>query len=1475
MKTKITKKLLLLLVVAVIVGGAFAFSPTALADSMSSTSYKVQADLLGGGGARSTSTGFVAEDSLGEVGGIAEMTSTSYKACVGFQCASAAAPGGGGGGGGGTPDTTPPVISAISASNITVSAATIQWTTDEAATTVINYGTTTGYGSTITEIAYLTNHSKNLAGLAEGQLYHYRVCSADSAGNSICSSDQTFTTLETIPPVISNVAVTAITTTSATVTWTTNESASSYIDYGLTAGPPYTSTVSDNTLVTSHSVAVTGLTEATTYHFRVRSKDASNNEGLTTDATFSTADQTAPVISNVAVTAITTTGATVTWTTNEGSDSTVDYGVTVSYGSTQTNATSVTSHSIALTGLTADTIYHYRVKSKDASTNETMSADGTFNTAKPAAPVISNIQAINITQTAARITWNTDTDSDSKVDFGTTVSYGTAVSNATLTKTHVIDITGLTKSTTYHYKVTSKDAFVQSTVSADKTFVTAADTTAPANVSNFTAVGGNGVANLTWVNPTDTDFQGVKIVRKTGSFPTGPTDGTQVYNSNGTSLLNSGLTNGVTYYYGAYAYDDVPNYASGSMASAQPSGPVDATAPADVTNFVAAPGDALVQLTWNNPADPDWAATRIVRKTGSESTGPNDGDIVYEGAAANFTDSSVVNGTTYYYTVYTRDAVLNYSTGVVDKATPASGTPPPPPPSCSDTDGGLSFEVQGTVSDNGTDYADSCVGPNDVEENYCDNGARASQQHACGSGFRCSAGRCVAESFQPGTSACGNGLCEASETSINCSADCPVVSPVPTVGPGQPSSTAEERIDQTKLKIFATAGNIELRLDDADRLQTITSMAMRIYIPDAAIKKPIRTALVNFAGSTYPMRETHSFEATIVTPPVIGNYPLSILVNFQDGTSDVIDFTVGVDPSGYVYEVVGGQTQKIGGARVTLYVDTGAGNFGLWDGAASGQLNPQTTNAEGGYGFIVMPGSYKLVTDLDGYLTKSTLAFPVSDTNVINTALQLIKLPPPPAQEIQNILAGDASAGAKATAIANVVGQSAVFASRVVADQAIEIADNPYVEQQTEQVAAPTVAVVAAANVAAAGAATANAAPLALYLYSFLAHPTLLIARRRRKKWGIVYNALSKLPVDLAIVRLIDAKTGRIVRSAVTDKDGRYFFIVQPGEYKISAVKAGHVFPSAYLKGQREDVQLVDLYHGEPIVVTQETIITANIPVDPTVAEKQTRKIVLETVGRKLQKSVGLITIAAMALAVVITPSPIVIAMFVGNLAFYVVFKRLSVGKRPKSWGIVYDEKTRKPVRNAIARIFEAKYNKLLESQVTDTNGHYSFLVGSNVYYVTFEKSGYRKQQQGPVDLLKVDTQKKDEKIVTLDISLVPMAPGEAAAPPKPPAPPAPIAPPAPTVPPAAPTPAPSAPSTPPVAPPPAAPSAAPAAPSAGPANKVPWEMQVLERLKKQQGGGDANPSPEPPKPPAPPVPPTSPPPPSVPAPPKVESPKQ
>lgn len=84
-------------------------------------------------------------------------------------------------------------------------------------------------------------------------------------------------------------------------------------------------------------------------------------------------------ISNVA-SSVSENSATITWTTNRAATSTVVYGTTTSYGSTQTSTTLTTSHSVTLSSLDYETVYNYRVSSTDASNNTATGTNNTFTT---------------------------------------------------------------------------------------------------------------------------------------------------------------------------------------------------------------------------------------------------------------------------------------------------------------------------------------------------------------------------------------------------------------------------------------------------------------------------------------------------------------------------------------------------------------------------------------------------------------------------------------------------------------------------------------------------------------------------------------------------------------------------------------------------------------------------------------------------------------------------------------------------------------------------------------------------------------------------------------------------------------------------------------------------------------------------------------------------------------------------------------
>jgi lysophospholipase L1-like esterase len=206
----------------------------------------------------------------------------------------------------------------------------------------------------------------------------------DAAGNYATSTAVTVTVDNTAPVRSSGAPTTTLAygTTGTTISLATNESAT--CKYSTSSSTAYSSmTAFSTTGTTNHSSAVTGLSDGNTYTYYVKCSDEQSNiNGTNYSFSFSIdTDTVAPVITSVSASSLTTTGATITWTTDENATSQVVYGTSTSYGlETTSDATPVQSHSVALSGLTASTLYHYAVVSTDALGNTATSSDKTFTT---------------------------------------------------------------------------------------------------------------------------------------------------------------------------------------------------------------------------------------------------------------------------------------------------------------------------------------------------------------------------------------------------------------------------------------------------------------------------------------------------------------------------------------------------------------------------------------------------------------------------------------------------------------------------------------------------------------------------------------------------------------------------------------------------------------------------------------------------------------------------------------------------------------------------------------------------------------------------------------------------------------------------------------------------------------------------------------------------------------------------------------
>lgn len=198
---------------------------------------------------------------------------------------------------------------------------------------------------------------------------------------------------DTTAPIISAVSATSTAYSSTHIVWTTNENADSKAWYSTStpiAATSSTPTISSPLLLKSHDIMLTGLSAFTTYYYLIQSTDASGNIATSTEQSFTTLaapDTTAPVISGVSATSTASTTASITWATNEPTNSTVWYAtstpVSTATASSTGSASLVTSHAMSLSGLTGSVQYYYFVVSKDSALNTATSSEYSFTTLAP------------------------------------------------------------------------------------------------------------------------------------------------------------------------------------------------------------------------------------------------------------------------------------------------------------------------------------------------------------------------------------------------------------------------------------------------------------------------------------------------------------------------------------------------------------------------------------------------------------------------------------------------------------------------------------------------------------------------------------------------------------------------------------------------------------------------------------------------------------------------------------------------------------------------------------------------------------------------------------------------------------------------------------------------------------------------------------------------------------------------------------
>lgn len=273
-------------------------------------------------------------------------------------------------------------------------------------------------------------------------------------------------------------------------------------------------------------------------------------------------------------------------------------------------------------------------------------------------------------------------------------------------------------------------------------------------------------------------------------------------------------------------------------------------------------------------------------------------------------------------------------------------------------------------------------------------------------------------------------------------------------------------------------------------------------------------------------------------------------------------------------------------------------------------------------------------------------------------------------------------------------------------------------------------------------------------IYHFITYFFGLIGKRKQEDrlYGQVYNAITKEPLSLAILRVYEKESNKLVSTYVTDKQGRYDFLLEKGVYRVEVKKPQFVFPSKIVTSSIDGVYANVYSEEKGIISNGELLSLPDIPVDPINNE---RLFSLSGIFKKfwvmLQRMGHVFVLPGLCIGSVIASvtlyvspeSPVNWLITVLYVLFFVLQLRLRE-KIVKAWGIVYELATSAPLPLTTIQLIDPKYGKVIMSRLTDYQGRFAFLPDPGDYIVKASKEGY---QQPEEHLKQISVQKEGQRI--------------------------------------------------------------------------------------------------------------------------------
>ena len=448
--------------------------------------------------------------------------------------------------------TAPPNPNANAASGITGNGFTANWSAATGATGYfLDVSTSSSFSSFVSGYNNLSvgnATSRSVTGLAEGSTYYYRVRAQNSGGPSGNSGAITATTVPAAPTAN---AATSISGSGFTANWSAATGATGYfLDVSTSSGfSSFVSGYNNLSVGNATSRSVTGLSEGTTYYYRVRAQNGGGTSG--NSGTISTTTYAKPTVNSPTVTGIGQTSATLgANVANNGGTALTARGTVWGTGANPTGnaaaegGTGTGTFSHSRTGLPAGTLIYYRGYAVN-SVGTAYSAGGSFWTIppNPTASAASGISDSGFTAHWSAATGATGYFLDVATDGGFS-SFVPGYNNLSVGSASSWTVTWLAPGTTYYYRLRAHNSGGASGNSGTISVVTAP--TAPtAGLATLVTASGF-TANWSAV-PGATAY--LLDVATDGGFTSFVSGYNNLSVGNATSRSVTGLSQGTTYYY--------------------------------------------------------------------------------------------------------------------------------------------------------------------------------------------------------------------------------------------------------------------------------------------------------------------------------------------------------------------------------------------------------------------------------------------------------------------------------------------------------------------------------------------------------------------------------------------------------------------------------------------------------------------------------------------------------------------------------------------------------------------------------------------------------------------------------------------------------------------------------------------------------------------------------------------------------------